>query len=295
MQRALPSKSNRRHFVCFGMALAVSLLAGCASPQAKVPQRSGIVSLNPCTDAILAKVAASAQIKALSAYSRNPNSSSMDVDVAKGFASTTGTVEEIAALQPALVVSGNFTPPATRQALARMNIRLVEFPIASTVDESVQQVRQIAALTGRPERGEALTRQIKAALSAARPKDNLPVPALVWQSGGIVPGDQTLIADLLRRTGFANAAAARRLKQADFLPLERVLADPPAVILAAGDKSGEDRMLAHPALSGLKATQRESFDSRLLWCGGPTIIEAAQRLAEVRRKVVVTPTVRRTP
>jgi iron complex transport system substrate-binding protein len=290
MQRAHPSTSNQKHVACFGMVLAVSLLAGCASPQTEAPQRAGIVSLNPCTDAILAKVAAPAQIKALSAYSRNPNSSSMDVAVAEGFASTTGTVEEIAALQPALVISGNFTPPATRQALARLNIRLVEFPIASTVDESVRQVQQIAALTGHSERGEALTGEIRAALSAAKPTDNRAIPALVWQSGGIVPGDETLIADLLRRTGFANAAAARGLKQADFLPLERVLADPPAVILAAGDKSGEDRMLAHPALSGLKATQRASFDSRLLWCGGPTIVEAARRLAEVRRTVVSAPT-----
>lgn len=274
-----------RRFACLGMMLAFGPLASCAAPEGQAPHRSGIVSLNPCTDAILTKVAAPGQIKALSIYSHKANSSSINVAVAKRFAATTGTVEEIAALRPALVISGNFTPPATRQALARLNIRLVEFPIATTVDESIGQVRQIATLAGHPDLGDRLTQRIMAALYAARPTDKHQIPALVWQSGGIVPGDQTLIADLLRRTGFANAAAARGLKQADFLPLERVLADPPDVIIAAGDNSGEDRILAHPALSGLQRTQRASFDSRLLWCGGPTIEEAARRLAHIRRMV----------
>ena len=65
------------------------------------------------------------------------------------------------------------------------------------------------------------------------------------QRAGIVPGDGTLIADLLRRTGFVNAAAARGLGQADMLPLEQLLAAPPRLIFAAGHGLGnEDRMLA---------------------------------------------------
>ena len=262
--------------------IAVLLAAGCTRPSAPQPAGAGIVSLNPCTDAILAEVADPQQIRALSAYSRDPLASSMDVEQARRLPATTGTVEEIAALRPALVISGNFTPPATRQALDRLGIRLVEFPIAGSVDESVAQVRAIAALADHPERGEALAGRIAGALEQARPHGSRPITALVWQSGGIVPGEGTLIADLLRRTGFANAAAMRGLGQADFLPLERVMADPPAVILAAGGHSGEDRMLDHPALQRLAATRRAAFSSSLLWCGGPTIIPAAARLAQVR-------------
>ena len=170
--------------------------------------------------------------------------------------------------------------------LAReMGIPLVEVPIATNVPDSLAQIRRLAALAGQPARGAALERRIAGALAAARSPETLAVPALVWQSGGIVPGNQTLIADLLRRTGFANAAAARGLRQADQLPLERVLADPPAVILAAGGHGEEDRLLAHPALAGLRGTRRFTFDPTLLWCGGPTIIRAAARLGEVRRLV----------
>lgn len=266
-----------------GLVLLAGLLAGCAASGPQPSRGGGIVSLNPCTDAVLAEVADPAQIAALSAYSGSSRSSSMDVAVARRFASTTGTVEEIAVLRPSLVVSGTFTPPATRQALARLGIPLVELPIAGTVEESKAQVARIAELAGHPERGAALNARIDAALVRAAPPAGAPISALVWQSGGIVPGDGALIVDLLRRTGFVNAASARGLGQADYLPLERVLADPPALILAAGDDAGEDRLLSHPALAHLPNTRRAAFSSSLLWCGGPTVIRAAERLAQVRR------------
>jgi iron complex transport system substrate-binding protein len=244
-----------------------------------------IVSMNPCTDAILAEVADPAQVVALSAFSRDPASSSMDTGLARRFPAVSGSLEEVIALRPDIVVSGNFHGPATVDAFRRLGIRLVQFPIAGTVAESREQVRQMAALAGRPGRGEALVARIDAALAkAAPPPGTQPVAALVWQSGGIVPGQGTLIADLLHRTGFSSFSASRGLGQADVLPLEEVLADPPRLILSAGDShASEDRMLSHPALGRLEGTARARLDPALLWCGGPTIERAAARLAEVRR------------
>jgi iron complex transport system substrate-binding protein len=155
------------------------------------------------------------------------------------------------------------------------------------VAESQAQVMQIARLAGYPDRGEALNRRIDAALAkAAPPTGTKPVSAVVWQSGGIVPGGNTLIADLLHRAGFTSFSAARGMGQAEILPLEVMLSDPPQVILAAGNPQAvEDRMLAHPALAALEHTRRERFDPSLLWCGGPTLIRSAGRLAEIRRAV----------
>ncbi|MFM5932052.1 MAG: ABC transporter substrate-binding protein [Novosphingobium sp.] len=273
-----------------GILLAL-LLGACAPTQAgrvpdQAPRRSGptIVSLNPCTDAILAEVAEPAQILAVSAWSHDPASSSMDVTQARRFASTNGSVEEVLALRPDLVIDGTFTPPATRAAFGKLGLRLEAVPIASTVEASKAQVRQLAALTGHPERGEALIRRIDASLAqAAPPAGWKPVPTVLWEPGGIVPGDDTLIAELMRRAGLANFSAARGLKQADYLPLERLLADPPALILTAGNpRAEENRLLGHPALSAIKAVRRERIDPALLYCGGPTIIKAMQRFAEVR-------------
>ena len=268
--------------------LALALAACSPAPASEAPhQFPAIVSLNPCTDAILSEVADPSQILAISHYSHDPASSSMDLATARRFAVTGGTVEEVLALRPDVVVSGNFMSPATVGAMNRLGLRLEQLPIAPTIAASEAQVRTLARLAGHPERGEALIARIEAALAtAAPPPGSAAIPAVVWQSGGIVPGGDTLIAELLRRTGFTSFSAARGMKQADVLPLEAMLADPPVVILTAGEpRANEDRLLAHPALAALKDTRRERFDPSLLWCGGPTIIRAAERLAAVRRSL----------
>ncbi len=278
--------------------LALALAACSPAPASEAPRQfPAIVSLNPCTDAILAEVADPAQILALSHYSHDAASSSMDLATARRFASTGGTVEEVLALRPDLVVSGNFMSPATVGAMNRLGLRLEQLPIASTVAASKAQVRALARIAGHPERGEALVARIEAALAAAAPPPGAaPISAVVWQSGGMVPGGNTLIAELLRRTGFASHSAARGLKQADILPLEAMLADPPALILTAGEpRANEDRLLAHPALAALKDTRRERLEPSLLWCGGPTIIRAVGRLGEVRRMLLRRPRLDRGP
>ena len=270
------------------LLLALALAACSPVPTSEAPrQYPTIVSLNPCTDAIVAEVADPAQILALSHYSNDAAASSMDLAVARRFASTGGTVEEVLALRPDVVVSGNYISPATVSAMARLGLRLEQVPIASTVAASKAQVRALARLAGHPERGETLNARIEAALGAASPLPGAaPISAVVWQSGGLVPGGDTLISELLRRTGFTSHSAARGMKQADFLPLEAMLADPPALILTAGEpRANEDRLLSHPALGALTATRRMALDRSLLWCGGPTIIRAAERLDAVRKSL----------
>lgn len=204
----------------------------------------------------------------------------MDLTTARQFASTGGTVEEVLALQPDIVVAGSFLAPSTTQAFRRLGIRAETFRIADSITESKAQIERLAALAGHAERGAALNARIEAALAAARPPANAKrLDALVWQQGGIVAGPDSLVADLLARVGLANHAAARGLGQGAYLPLEQVLADPPALLLTAGDQ----RALAHPALRSLKGTRSEPLEPALLYCGGPTIIRAAERLAEIRR------------
>lgn len=275
------------------LAAALAVLAGCTAPPpaAALQERPTIVSLNPCSDAILAEVADADQILAISHYSHDARSSSMEPAIARRFPSTGGTVEEILALKPDVVVAGSFMPPASRAALARLGIAVETFAIEHGVDESIGQIRGLADLAGHPERGEALVRRIREALAQAAPlPGSAPLSAVVWQSGGIVPGADSLISDMLGRTGFSSHSAARGLRQADYLSLERMLSDPPQVILAAGDPgTGEGRMLGHPALARLSHTGRFALDPSLLFCGGPTIIRAAARLHEIHAALLTQP------
>ncbi|WP_240504575.1 ABC transporter substrate-binding protein [Tsuneonella mangrovi] len=263
------------------LAALALLVAGCApAPVSRTPViHPTIVSLNPCTDAILAELAGPRQVLALSHYSRDPRASSMNVATARRFATTGGTVEEVLALDPDIVVGGSFMPPATRAAFARLGIKVETFGIASSVAESEAQVRRLAVLAGHRAQGEALVRRIDTAVERAH-WSGKPASAILWQPDGIVPGKRALVTRLMANAGLSSQSAARGMGQADYLSLERLLADPPQVLLVAGNQRGQH----HPALRDLHGVIEAKFDPALLFCGGPTIIRAADRLAEIRRE-----------
>ncbi|MHA6333236.1 ABC transporter substrate-binding protein [Qipengyuania sp. CAU 1752] len=258
------------------------MLSACAAPQApQAPQQRvaapTIVSLNPCADAILAEMAQPGQLLAISHYSQDPASTSMDLDLARRFAVTGGTVEEVLALDPDIVVGSSFMAPSTRAAFERFGIAVEALGIATNVADSQAQIRQLAEVAGRPQAGELLIARIDSAL--ARTAANGPsLSAVLWQPGGIVPGEGALVSELMVHAGFASHSAARGLHQADYLSLENMLADPPQVLLVAG----QERAQAHPALAALGDMSTARFDANLLYCGGPTIIRALDRLAEIR-------------
>ena len=260
-------------------ALAL-VLAGCAGAETRAPagERPTIVSLNPCTDAILAEVTAPGQLLAISHYSKDPRASSMEPATAARYRATGGTVEEVLALDPDVVVASSFIAPATRAALEDLGLKVVTFGAANTVAESEAQVRALAALAGDEGAGEALVWRMEAALGKAAARGR-PVEAALWQPGGIVPGAESLVSELMQRTGFTSYSAARGMAQADYLSLEQVVADPPEMLLVAGSETGQD----HPVLRGLPQMRRADFDTRLIYCGGPTVIRAAERLSAIRR------------
>lgn len=199
----------------------------------------------------------------------------MGLAAARSFRATGGTAEEVAALAPQIVVGSSFMDPATRGALGRLGMRVETFGIAPTVAGSVAQVRALALIAGHPERGEALVWRIEAALAApAGP----PLEAALWQGGGIVPGRDTLIAELMSRAGLVSYSARRGMAQGDYLPLERLAADPPALLLVAG----RERAQRHPALARIEGMRVAEFDPALTYCGGPSIIRAMARLRAVR-------------
>jgi iron complex transport system substrate-binding protein len=262
-----------------GLALALIPLLVSAAPLR--PPR--IVSTNPCIDAVLLQVADPAQIAGISHYSQDARSTSIPLAQARRFRATSGTAEEVVALRPDIVITGPHVEPATIAALKRMHIALVQYPVPDSVTESATQVREIATLAGHADRGDTLAARIEA---AARPSPATPLPALIWQSGGLVPGAGTLSDDLLRRAGFRNMSAVYGLKKWDVLPLEYLIANPPRVLLSiSAAEVGEDRLTSHPAVKRLaRRITLAPYPVRLMNCGGPTIIAAMARLTEIRRE-----------
>lgn len=265
-----------------GLALALTACAPAAPQPPRDPAHPTIVSLNPCLDAILVEIAPPAQVLALSHYSRDPGSSSIPPATAARYGVTGGTAEEVIAAKPDLVLASIFLPQPTRSALERAGLKVATFGSPTSIAESAQQVREVAQLAGRTLKGEALAARI----AAPPPPPGEPIDALLWQPGEIVAGEQTLIAELLREQGFASDAARRGLKQADRVSLESVLADPPGVLLVAGDAAGQRHPLVQDTYKSMVVAP---FDPSLIYCGGPTILRARARLAEIRARVEALP------
>ena len=266
-------------------------LAARAQPTAP-PRR--IVSLFPCIDAILLRVADPDQIVALSALSREAEVSSVG-DEARRYPPARDDAEALLSLSPDLVAVSRYTAPTTLRALRRAGVRLLIVEPQRSVAESLDQVRRVAQAVGHPERGESLAARIAAALEHARPEtpDHRP-GALVFQNGGFVAGTGSLIDDMLNRTGFTNRAAAYGVKDFGEVSLERIVRDPPQVLLAAEPKAGApgfgERVLRHPALLALKDRMRiEAFPQSLLLCGGPVLLQTAPKLAAIRRRALGEP------
>lgn len=270
---------TRRALTASGMAFGL----GAAAP---APRR--VVSLNPCLDVIVFHVADRAQIAGLTHYARDPQASTL-AGVADHIPVTYETAEEVVALRPDLVLMSEHSALATRNALTRLGVQVALFDVPQTVAASLAQIRQVAGLLGRQARGEAVVAQIEAALAAAAPPPGAPpVPAIVYQPNGFAAGVGTLTDEMLRRTGFENVAARYGLGRWGNIALEQIIADPPQVLLAgeaaAGAPTWADRVLSHPALARIAhRMRRETFPQRLLYCGGPVLIETAQVLARARR------------
>lgn len=251
--------------------IALALALALAAAPARAPQR--IVSNNPCIDAMLRAVAHPHQIAAISHYSQSPRSTSVPLAWAARYRAIGDTAEEVILARPDLFVTGAPMPLATSRAVVRARVPLLSLGIAASIADSKRQVTTLAAAVGNPAAGVALNARIDAAVAAATWRGPR-VAALIRQGGGLVPGSGTLADELLRVAGFANARTAFGLKAWDVLPLEPMRARPPAIVLTP--------IAQAPRIARLRVRVAD-FPESMLFCAGPTIIHALDRLAAIRR------------
>ncbi len=253
--------------------LPALLLAGCAAP----PQGGGgIVSVNPCADAMLVQLVPASRIAAISHYSQDPAATSLPLAVAARFRTTAGTAEEVIALSPDLVVASSFTLPATRDAYARAGLKTLYLDAPQTIAASEAQIRQLAGATGAGAAGDRMVAAIDAAMTdtagGAATK-----PALLYIAGDLATGAGTLLDAMMRHVGLANAAAGYGLHFTGRLSAETIVAQPPAVVIAPAD--GRAAALRHRLLPDVPVAR---FPRHLVNCGGPAIPAALRRLSAIR-------------
>lgn len=276
--------------VATGLSVVLVFLAFATSAAGGAAPRR-VVSLNPCLDGILIAVADPGQIAALSHYSRDPHQSAIVAQAAR-FPFTWGSAEEVAAMKPDLVLRSSMGGRALTVVLPRLGIHEASFRVPDSVEENLAQIERIARLVGHPERGHALEARIRAALTAAEPRPGEPrLGALIYEYRGLASGRGTLVDELMQRAGFDNLAPRYGLAHTGDVPLERLLADPPQVLLsgrlAPDQPAWADRVLSHPALVALRRRIKvETFPETLMFCGGPTLVPEVQALAQARENAL---------
>jgi iron complex transport system substrate-binding protein len=283
----VPTSTGLTRRAAVGSGLATGLTGGVASARA-LPR---VISLNPCLDSVLVHVADRSQVVALSHYARDPQQSSI-ARIALTYPMTYESAEEVIALRPDVVLTAAHSSPATRAALKRLGIRTELFKVPNSWVENQAQIRRIAEAAGHPDRGETLIAQIEEAMAKGAPRPGTrPITALVFQPNGFAAGQGTLVDEMMRRAGFVNVAQRYGLKKWGNVSLERLLDEPPEVLLAGqaapNAPTFAERILNHPALAKVSPRMtRAVFPERLLYCGGPGLMDTAAALATARRQVL---------
>ncbi len=264
------------------LGIAATLVSTSAHAEVK-----HVVSMSICQDVILTHVADRAQIAALSHYSRDMERSPIGA-LAQTIPITQESAEEVIALEPDLILTSRHSDLATRNALKRLGIQTELFSEPKTVEESLEQIRRIARLVNREERGESLVARVEDALRKAEPAPGTrPVTALLFQRNGFSTGGGSLVNEMMTHVGFINIAARYGFKGWGYIPLELIVADPPEVLLAGAIRPNQptwaDRVIGHRALKSLQGQmKRFTFPERFIDCGGPVLADSAAAMAEAR-------------
>ncbi|MGO9769237.1 MAG: ABC transporter substrate-binding protein [Roseiarcus sp.] len=273
------------------LALVAALFAAAAAQAADPaggPRR--IVSINMCMDELVLRLADRDAIASITWLSQDPRNANM-ADVAKGLPVNNGLAEEALSYRPDVVLAGAFTERSTVALLEQVGARIVEFPVPETLEGVRRQIREVAALIGEPERGEALVADIDRRLARISVDANrAPLSAIILRPNGYTVGPGSLVDEILRRAGMVNLAARLDVGAYQQIPLERLALLDADVLIVDSEGFAEPSLataaLSHPIVAALaRRLKVVTLPSRLWTCPGPGVVEAVQRLADATAEV----------
>jgi len=240
--------------------------AGWGAPPARA---GGVVSLNLCTDQLLALLAPG-RVAALSPLARDPALSTV-AEAARHLPWVRPDAEAVLALHPDLVLAGVYGAQAAVAVLKRHGVPVVQVAEADSFDGVARQVTTIADALGSQAAGGRLVAAMRATLAA--------VPhaargsAILWEPRGFSAGPGGFGDAVLRAAGYRNVGTGREMG------VEALASAPPDVLITAAAPaypSLATDLLWHPALARL---QRRTVAPAWLACPGPWSVAAVVALA----------------
>ena len=254
-----------------------------ATPAWAAPRR--IVSLDYCADQFVLALADRDQIVALSRGSQRDDSYYRDR--ARGVRQTRGTLEEVLALRPDLVVRNWGGPWDAEAVYARFDVPVLQVGDAPNFEVASEDLLDASRVIGHAERGASLARDLNVRL--ARLRDAAPSarpPVLYLSAGGAVAGSGTMMQSVIE------AAGGRNVHQGEswtVMPLESLVEMPPALIALGFFDHG--RSLVNPWLPGRHPAVRRALAKAetvelplpAISCEAWYAIDAAETLAAALR------------
>ena len=261
-------------------SLAFIMTLGAAGADER-PKR--IVSTNVCADQLVMLLADPADILSVSSLASDPEVSNLSREAAR-YPVNHARAEEIVRLSPDLVV-GDVQTGRHANALARsigVPVHLVGWP--SSIADVERIITALGNVVGQPARAAGIIDGMRRRMGPARPAS---VTALVYEPNGLTTGKGTLSDDVLAHAGLRNIAGSLSSDAYAPVPLERVIANPPSLLVMdesyTASSSRAQALLRHPAFVSLKdRTAIYRMKSRLLLCPGPWVAEAVVALADRR-------------
>lgn len=196
-----------------------------------------------------------------------------------------GDLERLLALKPDLVLVTADGEAGRIQRLREAGVQVFDLGGMRGTESLLPQIRQVAALLGVPERGEALVRSIEVRLALMResiPADRRPRALwLSWTQNAIWGGTRgTSYHDVLTGASLIDVAAEAGMEGWPQLSTEQLLAlDPPIIVT---DLETEALFCRAPHHGRLRACGPEgrliALPSKLISDPGPLLVEAAERL-----------------
>jgi iron complex transport system substrate-binding protein len=271
-----PSEVNVRWLAC-------AFALGLASPVEAAPRR--VVSLDYCADQFVLALADREQIAALSRGAHRDDSYYRAR--AAGLRQTRGSLEEVLALSPDLVVRNWGGPWDAEAVYARFGVAVLQVGDAPSFSAARADLLDAASVLGHAQRGDALAADLDARLARLRGgASREPPPVMYLSAGGAVAGRGTMIDAAITAAGGRNL---RNEASWTVLPLERMVDTPPALVALGFFDTGRERMNAwspsrHAALRRALANARTvSLPAAAISCEAWYAVDAAEIIAAALR------------
>jgi iron complex transport system substrate-binding protein len=238
---------------------------------------ASVASLNLCTDEYLLLLARPGEVASVSFLSQDPLESPLG-RVARRNPSNRGSIEDVLARRPNVVLTMGGGGRSTRLLARRLRIRPVELVSPASLQDIAANLRAVAGALGEPRRAAPWLSRLER-LQRTRPAT---ARDAVWLSSG----GQTLAPGSIGTQWLRQAGLEQRALPGGRASLETLLVRPPEVLIRSRYRSAQvssgARWLDHPIVRRAKARQLTA-DGRAWTCMGPLMIGEIERLRDRAR------------